>query len=140
MPKPLNNRIESLRGEHGQAVVEFALVVPLLIALLLGIVQAGVAFNHYVTVTDAARAAARRAITARISGLTVADITAAAQSAASDLDSTKLGVTVSDPTDPTFSTSGSTLTVTVTYPYSINVLGWAVSSGTLSSSMTDRLE
>ena len=140
MPTPLHKRFESLRSERGQAIVEFALVLPLLVALLLAIVQAGIAFNHYVAVTDAARAASRKAITARVSGVTVADITAAAQSAAADLDSAHLGVSVSDPTDPTLSTEGSTVTVTVTYPYSIDVLGWAVASGTLTSQMTDALE
>jgi Flp pilus assembly protein TadG len=110
-----------------------------LIALLLAIVQAGVAFNHYLAVTDAARAAARQAVEARIAGVTVNDIQQAAQSAAGGLDLTGR-VSVADPSDPTFTTSGSTLTVTVTYPYSINVLGWAVASGNLQSTMTDRLE
>ncbi|MGH2972184.1 MAG: TadE family protein [Gaiellaceae bacterium] len=128
-----------LHEEHGQAAVEFALVAPVLIALLLAIIQAGVAFNHYLAVTDAARAAARQAIEARVAGVTVAQIQQAAQNAAGGLNLTGR-VTVSDPTDPTFSTSGSTLTVTVTYPYSINVLGWAISSGNLQSTMTDRLE
>lgn len=112
----------------------------MLVALLLAIVQAGVAFNHYLAVTDAARAASREAITARVSGATVADIQQAAETAAADLDPSQLGVTVTDPTDPTFTQSGSTVTVTVTYPYSINVLGWAVASGNLQSSMSDRLE
>jgi len=133
------NRIPDIRTEGGQAAVEFALVLPVLIALLLGIVQAGVAFNHYLAVTDAARAAARQAVEARVAGVTVSQIQAAAQSAAGGLDLTSR-VTVSDPTDPTFTQSGSTLTVTVTYPYSINVLGWAVASGNLQSTMTDRLE
>ena len=114
-------------------------MAPILIALLLAIVQAGVAFNHYLAVTDAARAAARQAIEARIAGVTVSDIQAAAQPAAGGLDLTGR-VTVADPADPTFTHSGSTLTVTVVYPYSINVLGWAVSSGNLQSTMTDRLE
>jgi Flp pilus assembly protein TadG len=134
----LRHRID-LHQEHGQAAVEFALVAPMLIALLLAIVQAGVAFNHYLAVTDAARAAARQAIEARIAGVTVNDIQQAAQSAAGGLDLTNR-VTVSDPTDPTLTHAGSTLTVTVVYPYSINVLGWAISSGNLQSTMTDRLE
>lgn len=127
-------------AEDGQAAVEFALVAPVLIALLLAIVQAGVAFNHYLAVTDAARAASREAITARVAGVTVADIQQAAQTAAADLDPAQLGVAVADPTDPTFTQSGSTVTVTVTYPYSIKVLGWAVASGNLQSTMSDRLE
>jgi Flp pilus assembly protein TadG len=125
------------RSERGQAAVEFALVAPVLIALLLGIVQAGIAFNHYLAVTDAARAAARRAVVARFDGTTVADIAQAAKDAAGGLD---VGVTVSDPTDPNFTQSGSTLQVTVTYPYSINLLGWSIASGDLTSTMTDRLE
>jgi Flp pilus assembly protein TadG len=136
---PRRHHIEALRSERGQAAVEFALVAPILIALLLAIVQAGVAFNHYLAVTDAARAAARKAITARLAGVTVSDIQQAAQSAAGGLDLTGR-VTVADPTDPSFTKPGSTLTVTVTYPYSIKVLGWAIASGNLTSQMTDRLE
>ncbi len=127
------------RAENGQAAVEFALVAPVLIALLLAIVQAGVAFNHYLAVTDAARAAARQAIEARVAGVTVSQIQQAAQTAAGGIDLTGR-VTVADPADPTFTHAGSTLTVTVVYPYSINVLGWAVASGNLQSTMTDRLE
>lgn len=114
-------------------------MAPVLIALLLAIVQAGVAFNHYLAVTDAARAAARQAIEARVAGVTVAQIQQAAQDAAGGLDLTNR-VIVADPTDPTFTHGGSQLTVTVTYPYSINVLGWAVASGNLTSTMTDMLE
>lgn len=139
MPTPRRHRFTALRREEGQAAVEFALVVPMLIALLLGIVQAGVAFNHYLAVTDAARAAARQAIEARVAGVTVSDIQQAAQNAAGSIDLTGR-VTVADPTDPTFTHSGSTLTVTVVYPYSINILGIPVTSGDLQSTMTDRLE
>lgn len=133
-------RNHSFRSERGQAAVEFALVAPILIALLLAIVQAGVAFNHYLAVTDAARAAARKAVTARLAGLTTTDIQNAAYSAAADLDSTKVGVAIADPTDPGFAQAGSTLTVTVTYPYSIDILGMTVASGDLTSRMTERLE
>ena len=128
------------RTDRGQAAVEFALIAPVLMVLLLGIVQSGIAFHNYLAVTDAARAAARQAIEARISGVTAADVTNAATAAAADLDKTKLQVTLADPADPTFTTSGSTLTVTVTYPYSINVLGLVVASGNLTSTMTGRLE
>jgi Flp pilus assembly protein TadG len=128
------------RSEHGQAAVEFALVVPVLLLLLLSIIQGGIVFHNYLTVTDAARAAARQAIEARISGVTLSDVQLTAQSAASDLDPTKLGVSLDDPSDPSFNQSGSQLTVTVTYPYSINILGVVVASGNLTSRMTGRLE
>lgn len=51
-------RIRPDRG-RGQSLVEFALVVPLLLLLLLGIVQFGFIFNSYVTLTNAAREGAR---------------------------------------------------------------------------------
>jgi Flp pilus assembly protein TadG len=134
------HRRHRIRSDRGQTAVEFALIAPILLTLLLGIVQAGIAFHDYLAVTDAARAAARQAVEARVSGVTSADVTKAAQDAASDLDKAKLTVALANPTDPTFTTPGSTLTVTVTYPYSINVLGLVVASGSLTSKMTGRLE
>jgi Flp pilus assembly protein TadG len=132
--------LPSLTAEDGQSAVEFAIVLPALMALLLGILQFGIAFSHYITVTDAARAAARKAVLIRQEGLTSGDITAAARAAAPDLKASSLGVTVTDPSDPSFQQGGSTVQVTVTYPYSINVLGWVVSSGNLTSTMSERLE
>jgi Flp pilus assembly protein TadG len=41
------------RDERGQALLEFALVLPLLLALLLGIVMFGIVFNQYLTLTNA---------------------------------------------------------------------------------------
>jgi Flp pilus assembly protein TadG len=124
------------RSERGQAAVEFALIAPALLVLLLGIVQAGIAFHNYLAVTDAARVAARQAIEVRVSNVSEADVTQAAKDAAG-LD---VGVQLRDVDDPSFTHSGSTLTVTVTYPYSINLLGFVVASGNLTSRMTGRLE
>jgi len=46
-------------AEHGQSLVEFALIVTPLMLLLLAIVQFGFIFNTYVTITNATREAAR---------------------------------------------------------------------------------
>jgi hypothetical protein len=48
--------------EEGTAAVELAILLPLLVTLLLGIVQLGVAFERRIQATDAARAAARLAV------------------------------------------------------------------------------
>jgi Flp pilus assembly protein TadG len=132
----LRNRID-IRSERGQTAVEFALVTPMLVVLLLAIIQVGVAFNSHVTVTDAARAGARQAVVARFSGASIADIEQAVRNSASDLDQSKLQVVVAD---PTWNVPGSDVTVTVTYPYEINLLGWVVTSGNVTSKMTERLE
>ena len=126
-----------IRSEKGQTAVEFALVAPLIVVLLLGVVQVGIAFNNYLTLTDAARAGARKAIVARFAGATSADIQQYVADAASGLDTSKLQVTV---TNPTWNAPGSDVTVTAKYPYSIDLLGWVVASGNLTSTMTDRIE
>lgn len=51
-----------VRGDAGQALVEFALVVPILLLLLLGIVDFARAWNVYQVLTDAAREGARTAV------------------------------------------------------------------------------
>lgn len=132
--------LSRLAADDGQAAVEFAIVVPVLIALLLGILQAGIAFSHYLAVTDAARIGDRKAVLLRVGSLSPSDVTAAVEAAAPGLNPAQLGVSVTDPTDPTFQQSGSTVQVTVTYPYSINVLGWVVSAGNVSSTVSGRLE
>ena len=49
-------------GEDGAAAVEFAILLPLLVALLFGFIQFGVAFNNKIQATNAAREGARLAI------------------------------------------------------------------------------
>jgi Flp pilus assembly protein TadG len=51
-----------VRGESGQALVEMALILPVLLLLALGIVEFGRAFNAKQVVTDAAREGARLAV------------------------------------------------------------------------------
>lgn len=52
-----------VRSESGQAAVEAALVLPVLLLLLLGILEFGQAWNAKQVVTDAAREGARLAVT-----------------------------------------------------------------------------
>jgi Flp pilus assembly protein TadG len=62
-PTPHRHRIARLRRarrpEEGQSLVEFALILTPLLFLLLGIIQFGFVFNAYITVSTAAREAAR---------------------------------------------------------------------------------
>jgi Flp pilus assembly protein TadG len=125
------------RGESGQALVEFALVLPLLALIILAIVQFGIAYNHYITLTDATRAGARKATVSRGAASPVADTEAAVRASGANLDQSKLKVTVT-PNAPW--TAGNSVTVAATYPYSINLFGLVVKSGNLSSTTTERVE
>ena len=50
-----------VKKQQGAAAVEFALIVPWLIAIIFGISQFGIAFNSWITLSNAAREGARRA-------------------------------------------------------------------------------
>jgi Flp pilus assembly protein TadG len=50
------------KKEEGQALVEFALLLPVLLLVVLGIIQFGIIFSGYITVVSAAREGARAAI------------------------------------------------------------------------------
>ena len=50
------------KGQEGQAIVEFTLIATILIVLLLAIAQFGIIWSNYVSVTQAAREGARRAV------------------------------------------------------------------------------
>jgi Flp pilus assembly protein TadG len=49
----------SPRNQDGQAATEFALVLPILAFILFAVIQFGIVFNNYITLTDATRAGAR---------------------------------------------------------------------------------
>lgn len=124
-------------GERGQTLVEFAALLPVLCLLLFGIIQFGVVFHDYITVTDASRVGARKAAVSRLGGDTGAGAEAAALQAANSLDEDLVAASCdSDNWDE----RGSDVWCTVTYPYTIDVLGMVVSSGTLTSTTTERLE
>jgi len=48
-----------IKSEKGASAVEFALILPILIILVFGIVEFGIAFNNYITITHAAREGVR---------------------------------------------------------------------------------
>lgn len=116
-------------------MVEFALVVPLLLVVLFGIIQFGVVYNDYVTLTDATRVGARKAAVSRRSADPVGEAVAKVESSASGLDLSKLDVTVNATWE-----HGEDVTVSASYPYEIDLLGFVVASGNLESETTERVE
>ena len=126
-----------ITSEQGQTMAEFAVVLPILVVLLFGIMQFGIAFNNYVTLTDAARAGARKAAVSRNSGDPAGDCKRAVLAAADNLDQTVL-----DPRVQCNSSwaAGSDVEVDASYPYNITLFGLPVFSGDLKTVMKERVE
>jgi Flp pilus assembly protein TadG len=122
------------KNEEGQTMVEFAIVLPIFLVLLLGIIQFGIAFNNYLTLTDAARAGARKAVVSHSASACVSQVKATASSL--DQTNNKLVVDCSSASWQ----HGSDVTVTASYPYSIHILGVAIVDGRLNTKTTERVE
>lgn len=103
-----------LSGRRGQALVETALMLPILILILMGIVEFGRILNAYLIITNASREGARCAV--------VHSTDVEIQSAVNNLTSTlnQSDVTLTITPDFVNRTSGSSVTVTV--DYSINII------------------
>jgi Flp pilus assembly protein TadG len=139
----MTRRSLSMRRQEGQAFVEFVLVAPILLLLVFGIVQFGLLLHNYLTLTDAVRVGARQAAVSRTASNPTAATCARIQSSAQRLSIPCTDVTVR-PFDPKTGTAtwaqGGDVTVSASYPYSINLLGFVVKSGRLTSQTTERVE
>jgi Flp pilus assembly protein TadG len=136
----MTKRLSTLRNDDGHAITEFALVLPILMAILLGIIQFGIIFNNYITLTDATRAGARKAAVSRFLNDNGASAKTAVEDSAQGLDQSVLDPTISVTASPDWSTAGNQVTVTASYPYTINILGWTIKAGSLTSTTRERLE
>ena len=103
------SRKQKSKTKDGQAFVEFALVVPLLMLIIIGIFDLGFAVYARNTISDAAREGARTGI---VLSATDAQITDRVQKAAPAL--SNLQITIVPATTRTF---GQPITVTVVYTY-----------------------
>lgn len=130
----MNNRA-AIRSERGQSMTEFALVLPLLVVLLFGIIQFGITFNNYISLTDAVRAGARKATTSRHLSDPVGATVDQVRRAGTDLDPADLQVNVTSSWNP-----GDEVQVSASYPYSIKLLGVTIKEGRMNSTTTERVE
>lgn len=130
----------------GQAIVEFALIVPIFLLLVLGVYEFGRAWNVYQVVTDAAREGARVAV---IANLTVTRDTVAKRINENlfraRLDTAAAVKTITGCCMATGSLAGST-TVSISYPYQLrwiqSMMGWtgAQASFSMNTSVVFRNE
>ena len=92
-------------------MVEFAIILPILLLLIMGIIEFGLIFNAYLTIQNASREGARYGIT----GASDTEITSLVISDCASLQSTDLTVNIT-PAE-TSRNSGDTLVVSIKYNY-----------------------
>jgi Flp pilus assembly protein TadG len=134
------------RGNDGNAILEFALILPTLLMVITGVWQFGVLYNHYILLTQATTAGAQTLQTDRLSTANdpCADTFTAIANAAPTLDPTKIGITITMNNNTAITSKtcsgkqtqlamGGPVTVQATYPYSLNIAGITIGSGSMSS-------
>ena len=82
--------IRSLKNKKGQSLVETALVLPIIVLILTGIIDFGLMFNNYLVITSASREGARNAAV----GASDVDIISSIMDMTSTLDATKMTITI----------------------------------------------
>jgi hypothetical protein len=128
--------VATRRRDAGQSLVEFALIAPLVLALLFGIVEFGRGFQSWLEITNAAAFGARTGAV----GASAADIEAATRGAATTLDPAAITVITTNAGGP----AGEAVVVRVEYamPMLTPIFAVLVPGGviTVTASATQRLE
>ena len=83
-------RKERMFGRKGQSIVETALILPIIILVLTGIIDFGLMFNNYLVITNTSREAARNAAV----GATDSQIASLVANMTSSLDSSKITTSI----------------------------------------------
>jgi len=108
-------------GQRGAALTEFAIVLPLLLLLVFGIIEFGVLLYDKAMITNASREGARAGIVFRAPRVSGGEIQSVVDNyVASHLITfgpAATATTTTDPADPTSVAAGDMLRVTVSYPY-----------------------
>lgn len=140
-----------LSDRAGSPAVEFALIAPLLFALMMGIIQVGIVFNNYVELIDGVRAGSRNLAISRSTTTPWTTSTAAVTASAANLTVANVVVTLkvngvtcaSDSTCVTAlsTAAGEPASVSATYPCNLAIMGINyATSCSLSSQSTERIE
>jgi Flp pilus assembly protein TadG len=109
-----------LKREEGAAAIEFALLLPLLMLILFGIIEFGLVFYSQEVITNASREGARYGIVIGSPRPTTGQIQGVVNTYLTNAGLTAGGATVT--VTGAQGASGSDLTVAVVYPYTFLVL------------------
>lgn len=123
--------------EKGQALLEFALVLPLLVLLLFGIAEFGRMLGVYLSLQHAAREGARLAVT----GASDYAVTERIIEAGVLLDPSRTQITIGPPQTNRFRGDTVRISITYTFPVETPVIGQVVGGEVpLAASLAMRME
>ena len=107
--------MKSLKNEKGQSLIEFAIILPLLLLILMGILEFGIMLNSYLSINNSAREGARLGI---VNGSNL-EIEQLITNISPNLNTENLTVNIT-PLDANRK-SGDTLSVEVIYNYQVTI-------------------
>ena len=140
----------TLKNDEGVTAIEFAIISPVLILLMTGVFQFGIAMNQYLNLTNAVAQGALTLALSRGSTTSYSAVTSAIGSAAPNLLPAQTTITVringvACTTDATCSAAliaGQPALVRATYPCNLTVMGvnYAPSGCTLTAQTTQMIQ
>jgi Flp pilus assembly protein TadG len=155
-------RARMRRGEEGNALIELAIAIPLVMLLITGMVTFGLMLNTYLMLSHATDVGARNLALSRGATLNpCSDAVAVINSAAPTLNSASLtytfnigsgtftggsggfsgtGTTSCSVAGVSDMSAGSTATVSVTFPFQLLVYGWKASKWNITASTTEVIQ
>ena len=122
-------RFRKQPNESGAVAVEFALLLPFLLLIVVGLIEFGRGYNAKISLTHAAREGAR----ALAVGKPIADVQSTIVNAADGIDTSKLSISGLTACSP-----GSTATITLNYPLSYSIPFWTNGSWDIDAKGTMR--
>lgn len=136
--------MENLKNQKGIAAVEFALVLPILVLLIFGIIEFSLILYDKAVITNASREGARAGIVDQVPSMTSDQITSVVNNYCQQyLITFASGASPQTTVTGTGGSYGSNLTVQVSYPYTFLVLPKFITLGNsinLSATTVMRME
>lgn len=104
-------KLSEAKNQRGASAVEFAIILPILVMILFGMFQFGIAYNNWIALTHAAREGARLAAVGNYDEQTVRDRAPSVDIASVDV--TGLDGSIGDPV--TVNVTGSVLDIQIPF-------------------------
>ena len=141
-PRPIGGRFRALlrRGERGQAILEMAFLMPLLLVIVMGVCYFGIAMNNYLSLQSAVTAGAVNLAENQSLATPVPNACTVATTVIQGASNLKPSqITITYPTSGSCAgglVAGTPVTVNATYPCVLPIYGMNFTSCTLGATST----